>query len=124
MAEKYTIINIAADMHRGSYLKQEFEEVGLPLEIVRSGPLTHNKLSPLVESIFADETIIFGDNPVMRWYCNNVYIDYDKRGNVTYNKVEPKLRKTDGFYSLLHALVIDDELQEAGEPIFLNTITF
>lgn len=124
MAEKYAIINIAADLHRASYLMQEFEGVGLPLEIVRSGPLTHNKLSPLVESMFAEETIVFGDNPVMRWYCNNVYTSFDNRGNITYNKVEPRLRKTDGFFALIHALVLDDQLQEAGEPVFIDTITF
>lgn len=123
-AQLYNIINIAADMHRATYLKQEFDDVGLPLEIVRSGPITHSKLSPLIESIFAEETIIWGDNPTMNWYTNNTYKEFDKKGNVSYNKIEPELRKTDGFFALIHALVLDDELQEAGEPVFLNTITF
>ncbi len=123
-AQLYNIINIAADMHRATYLKQEFDDVGLPLEIVRSGPITHSKLSPLIESIFAEETLIWGDNPTMNWYTNNVYKSFDKKGNVSYNKIEPVLRKTDGFFALLHSLVLDDELQEAGEPIFLDTITF
>ncbi len=123
-AQLYNIINIAADMHRATYLKQEFDDVGLPLEIVRSGPITHSKLSPLIESIFAEETLIWGDNPTMNWYTNNVYKSFDKKGNVSYNKIEPVLRKTDGFFALIHALVLDDELQEATEPVFLSTITF
>ena len=123
-AQLYNIINIAADMHRATYLKQEFDDVGLPLEIVRSGPITHSKLSPLIESIFAEETLVWGDNPTMRWYTNNVYKSFDKKGNVSYNKIEPVLRKTDGFFALVHALVLDDELQEVGEPMFINTITF
>ena len=123
-AEQYTIINIAADLHRASYLKQEFEEVGLPLEIVRSGPVTHSKLSPLVESIFAEEKLIWGDNPVMNWYTNNTYQKIDSKGNISYHKIEPELRKTDGFFALIHALVLDDQLQEAVEPVFLGTITF
>jgi phage terminase large subunit-like protein len=123
-AQLYNIINIAADMHRATYLKQDFDDVGLPLEIVRSGPITHSKLSPLIESIFAEETLIWGDNPTMNWYTNNTYKEFDKKGNVSYNKIEPELRKTDGFFALIHALVLDDELQETGEPVFLNTITF
>ena len=123
-AQLYNIINIAADMHRATYLKQEFDDVGLPLEIVRSGPITHSKLSPLIESIFAEETLIWGDNPTMNWYTNNTYKEFDKKGNVSYNKIEPELRKTDGFFALIHALVLDDELQEVGEPMFINTITF
>ena len=123
-AQVYNIINIAADLHRATYLKQAFDDAGLPLEIVRSGPITHSKLSPLVESIFAEETIVFGNNPTMRWYVNNTYKEFDKKGNVSYNKIEPILRKTDGFFALLHSLVLDDELQEATEPVYICTITF
>lgn len=123
-AQVYNIINIAADLHRATYLKQAFDDAGLPLEIVRSGPITHSKLSPLVESIFAEETIVFGNNPTMRWYVNNTYKEFDKKGNVSYNKIEPILRKTDGFFALLHSLVLDNELQEATEPVYICTITF
>ncbi|MBU5292816.1 hypothetical protein KQH90_02030 [Anaerosalibacter bizertensis] len=123
-AQRYNIINIAADMHRATYLKQEFDDVGLPLEIVRSGPITHSKLSPLIESIFAEETLIWGDNPTMNWYTNNTYQEFDKKGNISYKKIEPELRKTDGFFALIHALVLDGELKEEGKPLFLNTITF
>lgn len=123
-SKKYHIKNIAADLHRATYLKQEFEDVGLPLEIVRSGPITHSKLSPLIESIFAEETLVFGDNPTMRWYVNNSYREFDKKGNVSFNKIEPILRKTDGFFALVHVLSIDDELQEDSKPILMKPITF
>lgn len=123
-AQTYNIVNISADMHRATYLKQAFDDAGLPLEIVRSGPITHSKLSPLIESIFAEKTIVFGDNPTMRWYVNNSYKEFDKKGNVSFNKIEPILRKTDGFFALVHALVLDDEIQEEREPVFLGAITF
>ena len=123
-AQTYNIVNISADMHRATYLKQAFDDAGMPLEIVRSGPITHSKLSPLIESIFAEKTIVFGDNPTMRWYVNNSYKEFDKKGNVSYNKIEPILRKTDGFFALVHALVLDDEIQEEREPVFLGAITF
>lgn len=86
---------------------------GLPLNWVRSGPITHAKVAPLIESMFAEEKIIFGDNPTMRWYVNNCYQDLDAKGNTTYKKIEPKTRKTDGFFALVHALSKDSELAEA-----------
>lgn len=123
-ARTYNIINIAADSHRATYLKQEFDDCGLPLEIVRRGYVTHSQLSPLIESIFSEETLIWGDNPTMNWYTNNTYRDIDKNGNISYKKIEPELRKTDGFFALLHALTIDGQLKESSKPRFIGTITF
>jgi len=114
-AKKYNIQNIYADKFRYKALQSEFTKEGLPLEWVRSGPITHAQVAPLVESIFAEETIVFGDNPTMRWYVNNTYTETDQKGNITYLKIEPKTRKTDGFFALLHALFKDDELQEYND---------
>lgn len=123
-SKKYHILDIVADDYRATYLKQEFEERGLPISATRKGPITHAKLAPLVESIFAEETIVFGDNPTMRWYTNNVYTEKDKKGNITYLKIEPKTRKTDGFFAFIHALTKDDELKENSKPRLIGTITF
>ena len=111
-AKKYLIKNIYCDEYRKSLLEAEFQKVGLPLETVRSGPITHAKVAPLVEQSFAEETLVFGDNPTMRWYTNNTCIEVDKKGNTTYLKIEPKTRKTDGFFALMHALSKDSELEE------------
>ena len=115
-AKKYRIIDIACDGHRSSVLESEFNEKGLPLTEVRSGPITHSKIAPLVEQTFAEETLVFGDNPTMRWYVNNTCVEIDAKGNTTYHKIEPKTRKTDGFFALLHALSKDGELKEA-QPV-------
>jgi len=111
-AKKYHIIDIGCDSYRVSLLQSEFTKKGLPLTEVRSGPITHAKVAPLVEQVFAEETLIFGDNPTMRWYTNNTCIEIDAKGNTTYLKIEPKTRKTDGFFALIHALVKDSELEE------------
>jgi len=74
-------------------------------------------VAPLIESVFAEEKIAWGDNPTMRWYTNNTYQELDSKGNTSYKKIEPKTRKTDGFFALIHALVIDDQLQEASDDI-------
>ena len=116
-AKKYHILNILCDEYRKALLEDEFQKAGLPLESVRSGPITHAKVAPLIEQIFAEETLVFGDNPTMRWYVNNTCQEIDKKGNIAYYKIEPKTRKTDGFFALLHALSKDAELEEPQENV-------
>ena len=124
-AKKYHIIDIACDSYRSALLQSEFTKHGLPLTEVRSGPRTHAKVAPLVEQMFAEETIVFGDNPTMRWYTNNTCIEVDAKGNTTYLKIEPKTRKTDGFFALIHALTLDNELGEAQDNIIsLDVYTY
>lgn len=124
-AKKYHIIDIVADAFRISLLESEFQAHGLPLSQVRSGPPTHSKVAPLIESMFAEEKIVFGDNPTMRWYVNNTYQELDAKGNTTYKKIEPKTRKTDGFFALIHALSKDGELPEARDYVpMLDVYTY
>lgn len=118
-AKKYHIVDIVADSFRISLLESSFKAHGLPLSQVRSGPITHAKVAPLIESMFAEETLVFGDNPTMRWYVNNTYQELDPKGNITYKKIEPKTRKTDGFFALVHALTQDAELKEQQQDILV-----
>lgn len=108
----YHILDIVADDYRVSILKEEFEKRGLPLSVCRSGPITHAKLAPMIEVMFADEKVAFGDNPTMRWYINNTKQELDGKGNTTYLKIEPLTRKTDGFFAFIHALTKDGDLKE------------
>jgi phage terminase large subunit-like protein len=48
---------------------------------------------------------------MMRWYTNNVYVETDKKENKSFKKIEPKLRKTDGFFAFLHSLNGDEKLK-------------
>ncbi|HEF1857248.1 terminase TerL endonuclease subunit [Bacillus thuringiensis] len=120
-AKIYNIKSIASDLYRINYIKQIFEEAGFHLEIARSGKVTHTKLQPVVEEMFATESIVYGADRMMRWYTNNVYVDKDSKGNISYEKIEPYLRKTDGFMALIHALTLDGMLKE-GIPITKETI--
>lgn len=110
MAEKYTIKNIAMDDYRRATVKEAFDKVGLPIQVVRSGALTHSKLAPVVDMMFANHEIVFGEDRMMRWYTNNVYVDMDGKGNKTYKKIDPERRKTDGFMAMIHAMAIEEQL--------------
>lgn len=111
-SKKYNLIDIVADRYRKSILESKFKEVGLPLSDIGNGYITHHKLAPLIEQLFANEQIIYGDDMMMRWYTNNVYVETDKKENKSYKKIEPKLRKTDGFFAFIHALSKESEIPE------------
>jgi phage terminase large subunit-like protein len=113
-AKSHNIKFIASDMYRINYLREEFEKAGFNnLVVARSGSKTHTQLQPIVEDLFAYENLVYGDDLMMRWYTNNVYIKRDAKQNITYEKIEPRLRKTDGFFAFLHALQFDSELKES-----------
>lgn len=123
-ANAYVIKKVVADRYRYAALKEAFEAEGMELEGIPTGYITHNKLHPLITQLFADRQLIFGDDKLMRWYCNNVYVDTDKKGNKSYLKIEPIKRKTDGFFAFLHAMSKDEELVEAAEPVIFDVYTY
>lgn len=47
----------------------------------------------------------------MRWYTNNTRVSEDKFGNKSFGKIEPKLRKNDGFMAFDVAMFCKDELE-------------
>lgn len=114
MAEKYNIVDIRADRYRISLLRSAFEETGLPLTKVAVGTRTHNEVAPIIDTLFAQHQLVWGDNPVMRWYTYNVYQDRDKKGNIEYKKIEPEARKTDGFFALIHALTGEAQIEDVS----------
>lgn len=123
-ANVYNIKTVVADRFRYAALKDAFESEGVPFEGIPSGYITHNKLHPLITQLFANENLVFGDDKLMRWYCNNVYVETDSKGNKTYQKIEPIKRKTDGFFAFLHAMSKDEELIEVGEFISYDVYVY
>lgn len=123
-SEFYVIKKVVADRHRISALKDKFDKEGLELQGIASGYITHSKLHPIITKLFAEGNLIFGDDKLMRWYCNNVYVHTDPKGNKSYLKIEPIKRKTDGFFCFLHGMSVEEELIETSKPRMLGTITF
>lgn len=134
-AKLYRIRGIALDTFRYSLLKNAFEKNGLfphdkqhpdgVIYLVRNGSVTHNKVAPVIDDMFARQNVIFGDDPMMRWYTNNTAVKLDGKGNKTYEKIEPLLRKNDGFMALVHVMSIDDLLiEKKNSGRILDVITF
>lgn len=124
MSQKYRIKAIAMDRFRKNAVKEVFDKDGLPMEEVPSGYISHSKLAPLVDMMFANHNIVFGPDRMMRWYTNNVYVDIDPKGNKSYKKIDPEKRKTDGFMALIHALTLDEQLDKPRSTIRRNLKTF
>lgn len=124
MAKKFRIKQINMDQYRATILKEEFERIGFDIHIVRKGPATHAMLSPLVEELFVKQNLVFGDDPLMRWYVGNVYKEEKGNGNIEYLKIDKEKRKTDGFFAFLHALNSDAELKEPVKLRVYKSINF
>ncbi len=112
MNKTYRIKKVSMDLYRSTILKEALTTAGFEVEIVRRGPATHSMLAPLVEEMFIKQAIVFGDDPLMRWYVGNVYKEEKMNGNIEYKKIDKEKRKTDGFFAFLHALNFDSELNE------------
>jgi len=120
----FNIKKISMDSYRARILKPKLEEAGFNVEIVRRGPATHAMLAPLVDDMFINHTIVFPDDPMMRWYVGNVYVDEKGNGNKEYCKIDKEKRKTDGFFAFLHALNLDSELKESSKIQYYKAVTY
>lgn len=108
--EKYGIKKIVADNFRMDLLRPLFLEEGFEIEVIRNPTAADNLLAPRIEDAFANNHIIFGDNPLMRWYTNNVLVKTNGDGNKSYKKKEEVRRKTDGFKAFEYCLWRADEI--------------
>lgn len=124
MRQLHGLTTIVADTFRLDLVKTALENEGFEILYIRNPRAIHSLLAPRVETLFANQNIIFGDNPLMRWYVNNVYVHIKKDGNKEYLKKDEFKRKTDGFQAFIHALWQADNLLEEEVDFFLADIKF
>ena len=124
MRELYGLETIVADTFRLDLVKSALEAEGFVLEFIRNPRAIHSRLAPKVETLFSTQKLIFGDNPLMRWYVNNVFVSIKKDGNKEYLKKDEIRRKTDGFQAFIHALFKADDLLQSDEGFSLGDIRF
>jgi phage terminase large subunit-like protein len=126
-AKKYNIKvkKVMVDRFRYDITRPAFQDAGFEIESLNYMPSIHAQLAPRVETIFSNRQVVWGDNPLMRWYTNNTAVKIKKDGNKEYIKKDPVRRKTDGFHAFLHALYRTDEVlgQDIGESMdFLDKL--
>ena len=110
MRELYGVTKIIGDTYRMDLVRPALEEAGFEIDFIRRAKAIEAKIAPEIEMLFANRRLIFGDNPLMRWFTNNVYVKRDKFGNMSYEKKDERKRKTDGFMAFVHAFWQANEL--------------
>lgn len=123
---EYGVNKIIADNYKLDILRPLLETEGFEVECIKRPRSIHPLMASRVEDGFANHKFIFEDNPLMRWYVNNVYVKETQDGKQFLKKEEVK-RKTDGFQAFVHALYRAGELDDAdiGEALnALNQIDF
>lgn len=120
----YNISTIALDNYRYALMAKALKRIGFDanerknVKLVRPSDIM--KIVPVIDSCFANQYFIWGDNPLLRWATNNAkLIPAGKKngtdtGNYYYGKIEAKSRKTDPFMALVASMVIEYVLEEEG----------
>ena len=122
--ERYGMNTIVGDTFRLDLVKPALEAEGFELIYIRNPRAIHSLLAPRVETLFAKRQVVFDDNPLMRWYTNNVYVHTKKDGNKEFLKQDEVRRKTDGFQAFIHALWQADNYLNEEEDLFVLDIDF
>lgn len=126
-SEGWRIKKIIGDNYRMELLRPLFEAEGFEVEVIRNPDAASGLLAPKIEVAFEDERVVFGDNPLMRWYTNNVLVQTLKNGNKVYRKKEPVKRKTDGFMAFVYGMWGSRDLEDENVDDvldFLDAIDF
>ena len=120
--EKYFIQKIVCDTYRFKLLRKAFEKYGIyaetkdnPNGLLRMIRNTNSIYALYAQQILKDLTdgfINFCNSRIMLWFTNNTGVEQDKLGNYKFIKIEPKLRKNDGFSGYVFARSASDLLDE------------
>lgn len=107
---RVTLLLAGIDHYRFTLLSRAFAAYGFDPDRENGNlKLTYtpeqSMVAPLLSSAFVNHSVAWGDCMIMRWFTNNATRMLDKRGNITFGKIEPKSRKTDGFMALVMAFI-------------------
>ena len=111
----YDVLGGAIDFYRHTTFMRALGEIGFSAKektVKLARPSDLMQVQPVINSAFLNGTIAWGEDPMMRWYTNNVKLVASAHGNYSYEKIEPKSRKTDGFMALAAAFTVADQLPE------------
>lgn len=118
----YDVQKIVMDTYRFNLFREEFEKKGIMqetkkdpyelLRMIRRSNSIYALIAPLITKSFENGMINYGKSSIMRWFTRNTGLVLDGYGNSSFVKIEPKLRKTDGFMAFVHAMSAENLLDE------------
>lgn len=107
MREKYEVLSIGYDPANAPFLVRQLQSKGFVLNVVRQGALTLNGPMKECKNHFLEKRVITNNDPLFRWYLNNVRLTKDFYAKQKDNWMPTKAhryRKIDGFMAYLFAL--------------------
>lgn len=113
----------ALDDYRYAIMKNALEKKGFTPRKQGKGnlilyrPSDEMKIAPLVIATFTAGKLKAGNAPFFRWCVNNTKRVVDTKGNITFGKIEPKSRKTDGFKAYIAARIAFDLLPKSDTAL-------
>ncbi|WP_143316872.1 terminase TerL endonuclease subunit [Clostridium sp. HBUAS56017] len=123
-AQKYNLTILGMDNYRYTLLAKSLRTAGFDTDkkgannIKLTRPSDQMLIYPIINSLFSNHKIVWGDNPLMRWYTNNTCLKAEAHDNYSFSKIEPKSRKTDGFMAFIAAMCADGvNLEDFAEKI-------
>ena len=128
---KYNFVKLGVDNFRLALLSKSMKNIGIDatnkeqVKIIRPSDIM--KIVPVIDSLFNNHQIVWGDNPLMRWFTYNTKLTDKNLGNYVYDKIEPKSRKTDGFMAFVHAMIAAQDVledEDNNELFFMPPIIF
>ncbi len=99
--EHHPVAKITYDRANAFRLNQELKNYGFVTEETRQGALTLSPALKSLKELFLDGKVIYNNNPLFKWYVNNVKLKLDRNGNWLPSK-QSRYRKIDGFAALLN----------------------
>lgn len=125
--EYYSIAKIAIDSYRHTLLASSLAKIGFSavdgdVKLIRPSDIM--LVQPIICSAFLNGQFVWGDDPLMRWYANNTILVPEKRNNFSFDKIERRSRKNDGFMALAAAMTIRDELPDDVADMPFSVMTF
>lgn len=127
MGTKYNIIGLALDNYRYSLLSASLRKIGFDAKEYKNvyliRPSDIMKVVPVIGSYFTNQLFTWGENPPLRWACNNTKLiragkkEGTDTGNYYYGKIESRSRKTDSFMALVASIVIEDRMGDGEDVI-------
>lgn len=117
----YIYAKYVIDYYRFSFISNELYKNGIDKSMIKlDRPSDIMFVQPKIDSLFKGHKLIWGDDALMRWFTNNAKLIPCENNNFKYGKIEPKSRKTDGFFALVASFTAEKEEQLDTNTVFLR----
>lgn len=103
LGEQFNIQEIAFDRWGATQISQDLEEMGFTMAQFGQGYSSMSPPTKELMNLVLERRIAHGNNPVLRWMADNVFVETDSTGNIKPSK-KKSTEKIDGIVALVMAL--------------------